>query len=78
MVFSSLHAAIYHMRNKFSRWHYYYNNLNFDFTVTIIPASQLERKSKNVVQDRSSPEKDWELVPPDGGWGWLILAVCYR
>lgn len=42
--------------------------------VKIIPASQLERKTKNVVQDKSSSEKDWELVPPDGGWGWLILA----
>lgn len=26
---------------------------------------------------QESPEFDknsWELVPPDGGWGWLILA----
>lgn len=34
----------------------------------------MERKSKNAIQDKSPPEKDWELVPPDGGWGWLILA----
>lgn len=23
---------------------------------------------------KSADDKDWELVPPDGGWGWLILA----
>lgn len=45
----------------------------FRSTVKIIP-SQLERKPKNAIQDKSPPEKDWELVPPDGGWGWLILA----
>lgn len=46
----------------------------FHLTVKIIP-SQLERKPKNVVQE---PEKDWELVPPDGGWGWLILAGAFN
>lgn len=30
-----------------------------------------------MVQDKSSPEKGWELVPPDGGWGWLILAGSF-
>lgn len=28
-------------------------------------------------QDKNSHkdnEDEWELVPPDGGWGWLILA----
>lgn len=40
------------------------------------------KKSKNAVKitkndkNNETPKKDfekWELVPPDGGWGWLVL-----
>lgn len=54
-----------------------FSSLPFRSTVKIIP-SQLERKPKNAIQDKSPPEKDWELVPPDGGWGWLILAGAFN
>lgn len=32
----------------------------------ISPTKKLEEK-------RKSDDKDFELVPPDGGWGWLVL-----
>lgn len=33
-----------------------------------------EKPIKNETKKPEDDEKDWELVPPDGGWGWLILA----
>lgn len=63
------------IRNHKIKYHFFFFfGFAFYLTVKILPVSQLERKPKNVVQEKSSPEKDWELVPPDGGWGWLILA----
>lgn len=39
----------------------------------ITPAKvKVGKPNKNGVQ-KVEDEKDWELVPPDGGWGWLIL-----
>lgn len=39
----------------------------------MIQAAKLEKPVKNTVQ-QIEDDKDWELVPPDGGWGWLVLA----
>ncbi|XP_037046427.1 monocarboxylate transporter 13 [Bradysia coprophila] len=47
--------------------------------------AELHKKDKKTVKISSSPIKskpttpdkdnqEWELVPPDGGWGWLVLA----
>lgn len=30
--------------------------------------------AKTNVTPAAAAEDEWELVPPDGGWGWLILA----
>lgn len=45
---------------------------NVDLDLFSVKISSTPLKSKP-----TSPEKDnqeWELVPPDGGWGWLVLA----
>lgn len=33
------------------------------------PLSKLQKKN-----GKPSHKDNWELIPPDGGWGWLILA----
>lgn len=38
----------------------------------VIQSSKLEKPVKATVQVED--DKDWELVPPDGGWGWLVLG----
>lgn len=30
--------------------------------------------NKNEETKAADDDGEWELVPPDGGWGWLILA----
>lgn len=54
------------------------------FSVTISPKntqqielSPIKRpsvKQHNSRKTSASNEDEWELVPPDGGWGWLVLA----
>lgn len=39
--------------------------------------SEESRKPLTKLQSRkpvTCDENNWELIPPDGGWGWLILA----
>lgn len=46
-------------------------------TVKIVPVGKRSDKkspTKKAEEKRKSDDKDWELVPPDGGWGWLILG----
>lgn len=46
------------------------SNVIFIYISVKISSTPLRSKS-------TTPEKDdqeWELVPPDGGWGWLVLA----
>lgn len=43
----------------------------------ILPASNAVALTSPKRSPQRSPSKDtqeYELVPPDGGWGWLILA----
>lgn len=30
--------------------------------------------NKNKDPEKNDDDEEWELVPPDGGWGWLILG----
>ncbi|XP_018330395.1 monocarboxylate transporter 13 [Agrilus planipennis] len=31
------------------------------------------KRGVSIKEENEKDEKDWELVPPDGGWGWLVL-----
>lgn len=35
-------------------------------------STKAEQPNKDV--EAGDDEDEWEMVPPDGGWGWLILA----
>lgn len=35
---------------------------------------QIERSPSPKKKSTKAPEQEWELVPPDGGWGWLVLG----
>lgn len=45
--------------------------------IELSPISQRSSKgdeSLNKDVEAGEDEDEWEMVPPDGGWGWLILA----
>lgn len=37
---------------------------------TVSPKLVTKKKPNSTEEN----EDDWEMVPPDGGWGWLVLA----
>lgn len=41
--------------------------------IIVSPKSEPKKPLKRLLQKpkpAEEEEKDWELVPPDGGWGW--------
>uniref|UniRef100_A0A1L8DEJ0 Putative monocarboxylate transporter n=2 Tax=Nyssomyia neivai TaxID=330878 RepID=A0A1L8DEJ0_9DIPT len=42
--------------------------------VTILPEEEEEKHEREKMTESAMENADYELVPPDGGWGWLVLA----
>ncbi|XP_055695765.1 monocarboxylate transporter 13 isoform X1 [Lutzomyia longipalpis] len=42
--------------------------------VTILPEEDEEKHEMEKMTESAMESTDYELVPPDGGWGWLVLA----
>lgn len=53
------------------------SNITKYFSVKIIDISEKKNLHLSKLQNRKpspSDKNSWELVPPDGGFGWLVLA----
>ncbi|GAB0086651.1 monocarboxylate transporter 13 [Sergentomyia squamirostris] len=42
--------------------------------VSILPEEDEEKNEKEKMTETAMENAEYELVPPDGGWGWLVLA----
>ncbi|XP_055716783.1 monocarboxylate transporter 12 isoform X2 [Phlebotomus papatasi] len=42
--------------------------------VTILPEEDEEKHEREKMTESAMENAEYELVPPDGGWGWLVLA----
>uniref|UniRef100_A0A1B0DG30 Major facilitator superfamily (MFS) profile domain-containing protein n=1 Tax=Phlebotomus papatasi TaxID=29031 RepID=A0A1B0DG30_PHLPP len=42
--------------------------------ITILPEEDEEKHEREKMTESAMENAEYELVPPDGGWGWLVLA----